>query len=226
MAVHQKLFAERCAAWGKDLTTDIRAAAAVMTTVILPGHHIATARQTRHRRIMLTGRLPGIDLKLFRLTRQRQLAVAEPNRLDTAQRIRAVVAVRRIDIGNRACIRIQAVIGHHAGELGNVNTFTAVDRVIAVAADEHIITATALQRIVAAGTIKDVGAVGSLNRIGAVITRTGDRIRTAEIQFFDVVTQGIALARTDDPVGALGRRLNNRIVGTVDRIGIVAGTAH
>ena len=65
--VNPELFAERCAAWRKDLTADIRAAAAIVTAVILPSHHIVAVGKARYRRIMLRRRLPGVDLKLFRL---------------------------------------------------------------------------------------------------------------------------------------------------------------
>ena len=197
-----------------------------MTAVILPSHHIVAIGKTRDRRIMLRGRLPGIDLKFFRFARQRQFAVTEANRLDAIQRIRAVVAIRRIDIGDRAGIRIEAVIRHLPGELGNVTTVATLQRVVPGAADQNVITTAALQRIVAAGTVEDIGPTATFNHVRPVVTRTGDRIRTAEIQLFDIVTQGVALTRADHTVRTLTRQFRHHIVGTVDRIGVVAVAAN
>ena len=220
--VNPELFAEWCATWRKDLTADIRAAATIVTAVILPGHHIVAVGKTRYRRIMLGGRLPGIDPNLFRLARQRQFAVTEANRLDTIQRIRAVVAIRRIDIGDRAGICIETVIRHLPRELGNVTAVAALKRIVPGAADQNVITTATLQRVVTAGTVEDIGPAAAFNHVRRVVTRTRDRIRTAEIQLFDIVTQGVALTRADHTVRTFTRQLRHHIVGTVNGIGVVA----
>ena len=82
--VEPELFADRRTRAGEQLAADIRPRAAVMTTAVLPGDHIAAVHKAGYRRISLIRRLPGIDLKLFRLARQRQLAIAEANLLDPA----------------------------------------------------------------------------------------------------------------------------------------------
>ena len=224
--VNPELFAERRAAWREDLTADVRATATIMTTVVLPGHNIVAIGKTRDRRIMLGGRLPGIDLNLFRLARQRQFAVTEANRLDAIQCIRAVVTIRRIDISDRAGIRIQAVIRHLPGELGNVTTVATLQRVVPGAADQDVITTATLQRVVTASTVEDIGPAAAFNHVRRVVTRTRDRIRTAEIQLFDIVTQGVTLTRADHTVCTLTRQFRHHIVGTVDRIGVVAVAAN
>ena len=175
---------------------------------------------------MLRRRLPGVNPKFFCFARQRQFTITEANRLNAIQRIRAVVAIRRIDIGDRAGIRIKTVIRHLPGELGNVTTVATLQRVIPGAADQNVITTATLQRVVATGTVEDVGPAAAFNHVRRVVTRTRDRIRTAEIQLFDIVTQGVALTRADHPVGTLARQFRHHIVGTVNGIGVVAVTTN